>query len=43
VTYAEYLAIANDSDIKYEYIAGEVVAMAGETIEHGRLIASASS
>lgn len=28
-TYAEYVAIANDSEIKYEYLAGEVVAMAG--------------
>ncbi len=35
VTYAEYVAIANDSEIKYEYVAGEVIAMAGGTIETG--------
>ena len=29
MTYAEYVAIANDSELKYEYVAGEVVAMAG--------------
>jgi len=39
VTYAEYVAIANDSEVKYDYFAGEVVAMAGGTVEHGRLIA----
>jgi Uma2 family endonuclease len=38
VTYAEYIAIANDSPVKYEYIAGEIVAMSGGTIAHGRLI-----
>src|ERR1700759_3364949 len=43
VTYAEYLALANDSDVKYEYVAGEVVAMAGGTVEHGRLIGRASA
>jgi len=37
-TCAEYVAIANDSDIKYEYVAGEVIAIAGGTVEHGRLI-----
>ena len=42
VTYAEYIAIANDSPVKYEYIAGEVVAMAGGTIAHGRLIGRAT-
>ena len=42
-TYAEYVAIANDSDVKYEYFAGEVVAMAGGTVEHGRLIARATA
>jgi len=41
-SYAEYLAIANDSDVKYEYVAGEIVAMAGGTVEHARLIARAS-
>ncbi len=43
VTYAEYLALANDSDIKYEYVAGAVVAMAGGTVEHGRLIGRATA
>ncbi len=41
-TYAEYLAIANDSPIKYEYAAGEIVATSGGTIVHGRLIGQAS-
>ena len=43
VTYAEYLALANDSDVKYEYVAGEIVAMAGGTVEHGRLIGRATA
>jgi Uma2 family endonuclease len=42
VSYAEYLAIANDSPVKYEYIAGEIVAMSGGTIAHGRLIGRAT-
>jgi Uma2 family endonuclease len=42
-TYAEYLAIANDAEIKYEYIDGEIVAMAGGTIAHARLIAQTSA
>jgi hypothetical protein len=29
VSYAEYVAVANDSSVRYEYIDGEVVAMAG--------------
>jgi Uma2 family endonuclease len=37
-TYAEYLAIANDSAIKHEYIAGVIVAMPRATIARGRLI-----
>jgi len=41
-TYAEYVAIANDSAVKYEYVAGEIVAMSGGTIAHGRLIGRAS-
>ena len=41
-TYAEYLAVANDSPVKYEFIAGEIVAMSGGTITHGRLIGRAS-
>jgi Uma2 family endonuclease len=38
VTYAEYMALAELSDVKLEYVDGEVVAMSGGTIEHGRLI-----
>lgn len=37
-TYAEYMAFAETADIKHEFIAGEIVAMAGGTIAHGRLI-----
>jgi Uma2 family endonuclease len=37
-TYAEYMAFAAASEIKHEYIAGEIVAMSGGTIAHGRLI-----
>lgn len=43
VTYAQYVAIANDSDVRYEYVAGEVIAMAGGTVEHGRLISRAAA
>jgi Uma2 family endonuclease len=42
VSYAEYVSIANDSPVKYEYIAGEIVAMSGGTIAHGRLIGRAT-
>lgn len=37
VTYAEYLATEEKSETKHEYLRGEVWAMAGGTIEHGRL------
>jgi Uma2 family endonuclease len=37
-TYAEYLALEASSAAKHEYLAGTVVAMAGGTIEHGRLV-----
>src|SRR5947209_8224505 len=37
------VAIANDSDVKYEYVAGEIVARSGGTISHGRLIAQVAS
>jgi hypothetical protein len=33
VSYAEYVAIANDSPVKYEYIAGEIVGMSGGIIQ----------
>lgn len=41
-TYAEYVAIANDSAVKYEFVSGEVVAMAGGSIAHARLISRAT-
>lgn len=37
-TYAEYMAFSETSELKHEYISGEIVAMAGGTIAHGRLI-----
>ena len=37
-TYAEYLAFCETSETKHEYISGEIVAMSGGTIAHGRLI-----
>jgi Uma2 family endonuclease len=38
VTYAEYLAIDAASELRHEYVAGVVVAMAGGTLEHVRII-----
>ena len=37
-TYAEYVAFAETADLKHEYVDGEIVAMSGGTIVHGRLI-----
>ena len=37
-TYAEYVAFAETTELKHEYIDGEIVAMSGGTIAHGRLI-----
>lgn len=37
MTKAEYLEFLNNSEIKYEYINGEVVAMAGAKPNHNRL------
>ena len=37
-SYAEYLTLERSSDAKHEYVGGVVVAMAGGTIEHGRLV-----
>jgi Uma2 family endonuclease len=37
MTYAEYLAAEQTSAVKHEYLRGQVWAMAGGTIEHGRL------
>ena len=36
-TYAEYLELEDTSEIKHEFLEGEIVAMAGGTPEHGRL------
>jgi Uma2 family endonuclease len=41
-TYAEYLALEGSSEVKHEFIAGAIVAMAGGTIEHGRLMSQLS-
>jgi len=38
VTYAEYLAIDAASELRHEYVAGVVLAMAGGTLEHVRII-----
>jgi len=40
VSYAEYVALAEASEVKLEYIQGQIVAMSGGTLEHARLIAS---
>jgi Uma2 family endonuclease len=37
LSYAEYLALEAQSETKHEYLHGEIFAMAGGTIEHGRL------
>ena len=37
MTYPEYLAAEAASDVRHEYLAGDVWAMAGGTIEHGGL------
>jgi Uma2 family endonuclease len=41
-TYAEYMSFTATSELKHEFIAGEVVAMSGGTIAHGRLIGQVS-
>jgi Uma2 family endonuclease len=40
LSYAEYLALEAASERKHEYLRGEAWAMAGGTIEHGRLQAN---
>jgi Uma2 family endonuclease len=40
LTYAEYLALEEKSEIKHEYVNGQLVAMSGGTIEHARLAMS---
>jgi Uma2 family endonuclease len=37
MTYSEYCAFERESTVKHEYLRGEVFAMAGGTLEHGRL------
>jgi Uma2 family endonuclease len=37
MSYAEYLAAEQASEVKHEYLRGEVFAMAGGTLEHSRL------
>lgn len=41
-TYAEYVTIANDSGVKYEFVSGSIIAMAGGSIAHARLISRAT-
>lgn len=40
ISYAEYLAAEKASDVKHEFLRGEIFAMAGGTPEHGRLAAN---
>ncbi len=40
VSYAEYVALAEASDVKLEYIQGAVVAMSGGTLTHARICAA---
>lgn len=42
-SYTEYLAIEASSELKHEFVAGVIVAMAGGTIEHGRLVSRLSA
>lgn len=39
-TRAEYLKLAEDSDVKLQLIDGEIVAMAGATLNHNRIFAN---
>jgi Uma2 family endonuclease len=36
-SYQDYLALEEDSNVKHEYLDGEIYAMAGGTLEHARL------
>jgi len=40
MTYPQYLAAEASAEVRHEYLAGEVWAMAGGTIEHGALAAA---
>lgn len=42
MSYAEYLELAERAEVRHEFIDGLVVAMAGGTIEHSRLVARMS-
>jgi Uma2 family endonuclease len=42
LTYGEYLALEQSTQIKHEYLDGAVRAMAGGTLEHGRLASEMS-
>lgn len=37
MTHADYCAVEREAEIKHEYLAGEVFAMTGGTLEHSRL------
>src|SRR5215213_5962176 len=39
-TFADYLALERDSEIKHEFDAGEILAMAGGTARHSALAAN---
>ena len=39
MSYAEYLELAERAEVRHEFIDGLVIAMAGGTIEHSRLVA----
>ncbi len=39
LTYAQYLALEQESAVRHEFVSGVALAMAGGSIEHGRLIA----
>lgn len=39
MSYDEYLEVAEQAEVKHEFIDGRVVAMAGGSIEHSRLVA----
>ncbi|HWW60090.1 MAG TPA: Uma2 family endonuclease, partial [Thermoanaerobaculia bacterium] len=38
--YAEYLALEDSSNVKHEFLDGQIYAMAGGTPEHAALIAA---
>lgn len=42
-TYAEYIALEEFSDVRHEYLDGEIYALAGGTLEHGVLASAAQA